>query len=86
VTELLKQAQYSPLPVSLMAASLFAVNKGFMDDLDVKKVLPFEHGLHQFLKTSHAALVDKIEQARALDKDAEAELTAAITSFKKSFA
>jgi F-type H+-transporting ATPase subunit alpha len=40
VTELLKQAQYSPLPISLMAASLFAVNKGFMDDVDVKKVLP----------------------------------------------
>src|SRR5579872_2434605 len=86
VTELLKQAQYSPLPISLMGASLFAVNKGFMDDLDVKKVLPFEHGLHQFLKSSHGALLDKIEQAKAIDKDAEAELTAAVTAFKKSFA
>ena len=47
VTELLKQAQYSPLPISLMGASLFAVNKGFMDDVDVKKMLAFEHGLHQ---------------------------------------
>ena len=86
VTELLKQAQYSPLPVSLMGATLFAVNKGFMDDLEVKKVLAFEHGLHQFLKTSHVALLDKIEKAKALDKEAEAELTAAITTFKKSFA
>jgi F-type H+-transporting ATPase subunit alpha len=42
VTELLKQAQYSPLSISLMGATLFAVNKGFMDDVDVKKVLPFE--------------------------------------------
>ena len=42
MTELLKQPQYSPLPISLMAASLFAVNKGFMDDVDVKKVLAFE--------------------------------------------
>jgi F-type H+-transporting ATPase subunit alpha len=82
----LKQTQYSPLPISLMGASLFAVNKGFMDDLDVKKVLPFEHGLHQFLKSSHGALLEKIEQSKALDKDAEAELTAAVTSFKKSFA
>ena len=86
MTELLKQAQYSPLPISLMGASLFSVNKGFMDDLEVKQVLPFEHGLHQFLKSSHGALLDKIEQARALDKDSEAELTTAITSFKKSFA
>ncbi|MDP2770771.1 MAG: F0F1 ATP synthase subunit alpha [Giesbergeria sp.] len=86
VTELLKQAQYSPLSISLMGATLFAVNKGFLDDLEVKKVLAFEHGLHQFLKTSHGALLDKIEQTKALDKDAEAELTNAITAFKKSFA
>ena len=86
VTELLKQAQYSPLPVSLMGATLFAVNKGFMDDLEIKKVLPFEHGLHQFLKSSYAPLLDKIEKAKALDKEAEAELTAAVTAFKKSFA
>src|SRR6201991_1563196 len=86
VTELLKQSQYSPLSISLMGASLFAVNKGFMDDLEIKQVLPFEHGLHEFLKSSHGALLDKIEQARALDKDSEAELMAAVTSFKKSFA
>ncbi len=38
------------------------MNKGFLDDLDVKKVLPFEHGLHQYLKSKHAALLDKIEE------------------------
>jgi F-type H+-transporting ATPase subunit alpha len=86
VTELLKQQQYSPLSISLMAATLFAVNKGFMDSIEVKQVLPFEHGLHQFLKSSHAPLLDKIEAAKAMDKDAEAELTAAVTAFKKSFA
>ncbi len=86
VTELLKQAQYQPLSISLMGATLFAVNKGFMDDIDVKKVLAFEAGLHQFLKTSHAALLGKIEQSKALDKDGEAELQAAIVAFKKTFA
>jgi len=86
VTELLKQAQYQPLPISLMAATLFAVNKGFMDDVEVKKVLSFEGGLHQFLKTSHAALLAKIEDKKALDKDAEAELQSAIVAFKKTFA
>src|SRR6218665_1385484 len=106
VTELLKQTQYSPLPISLMNATLFAVNKGFMDDIDVKKVLPFEHGFHQLLKTSHAALLetmgkngakwdvkpakpDDIGRAHAFKKvcqDAEAELVAAATSYKKSFA
>ncbi|MNV26060.1 ATP synthase subunit alpha [compost metagenome] len=106
VTELLKQTQYSPLPISLMNATLFAVNKGFMDDIDVKKVLPFEHGFHQLLKTSHAALLETMEKHGAkwdvkpakpddsaekqafkkVCQDAEAELLAAATSFKKSFA
>ncbi|MES2890033.1 MAG: F0F1 ATP synthase subunit alpha, partial [Pseudomonadota bacterium] len=106
VTELLKQAQYSPLPTSLMAATLYAVNKGFMDDIEVKKVLSFEHGLHQFLKTSHAPLLAQMEKdaqkwdAKEPKKDAapekaafakscqkaEADLNAAITAFKKSFA
>ena len=62
MTELLKQAQYSPLPISLMAASLFAVNKGYFDDLDVKKVLAFEHGLHQYLRDKHAPLLATIEK------------------------
>jgi F-type H+-transporting ATPase subunit alpha len=86
VTELLKQPQYSPLPISLMAASLFAVNKGFLDDIEIKKVLPFEHGLHAFLKDKHAGLLSKMEADKAMDKDAEAELNTAITAFKKSFA
>ena len=86
VTELLKQPQYSPLPISLMAASLFAVNKGFMDDVDVKKILAFESGLHTHLKTSHAAMLKKIEDSKALDKDAEAELSGAIAAFKKAYA
>jgi len=88
VTELLKQAQYSPLPISLMAASLFAANKGYMDSLEIKQVLPFEAGLHAHLKDKHAALLQRMEAGKALDKDkeAEAELTAAIEAFKKSFA
>ncbi|MEX8497003.1 MAG: F0F1 ATP synthase subunit alpha [Leptothrix ochracea] len=86
VTELLKQAQYSPLSVSLMGATLYAVNKGYLDDIDVKKVLPFEAGLHQFLKASHAALLKKLDDSKAMDKDAEAELQGAIAAFKKTFA
>ena len=57
-----------------------------MDDVDVKKILPFEHGLHAYLKDKHAALLSKVEESRALDKDAEATLTQAVADFKKSFA
>jgi F-type H+-transporting ATPase subunit alpha len=69
VTELLKQAQYSPLSISLMGATLFAVNKGFMDDIDVKKVLSSNTVCMQFLKDKHAALLAKLEADKAMDKD-----------------
>jgi F-type H+-transporting ATPase subunit alpha len=69
-----------------MAASLFAVNKGYMDDIESRRCC-LRGGLHH-LKTSHAALLQRMEGGKALDKDkeAEAELTAAIEAFKKSFA
>jgi len=85
VTELLKQAQYAPLTVSLMAVSLFAVNKGYLDDIEVREVLGFEHDLHKFLQTSNAELLKRIEDTKQLSKEDEAELTSAIENFKKSF-
>jgi F-type H+-transporting ATPase subunit alpha len=85
VTELLKQAQYSPLSISLMAATLYAANKGFLDDIEVKQVLHFEAGLHHYLKDKCTALLAKLEKDKAMDKDAEAELVKAIEAFKKSF-
>jgi F-type H+-transporting ATPase subunit alpha len=69
-----------------MGATLFAVNKGYLDDIAVNKVLAFEHGLHSHLKDKNAALLAKLEAAKAMDKDAEAELNTAIAAFKKSFA
>jgi F-type H+-transporting ATPase subunit alpha len=85
VTELLKQAQYSPLPISLMASTLYAANKGYLDDIEVNQVLHFEAGLHHHLKDKCAALLAKMEKDKALDKDAEADLVKAIETFKKSF-
>ena len=106
VTELLKQPQYSPLPISLMAASLFAVNKGYLDDIEVKKVprlrawparLP--EGQARRPAGNHREERRQVGQQAAKDSDsdekktfkkvcidAEAELTAAIGAFKKSFA
>jgi F-type H+-transporting ATPase subunit alpha len=69
-----------------MGATLFAVNKGYLDDIAINKVLPFEHGLHSYLRDKNAALLAKLEADKAMDKDAEAELNAAIAAFKKSFA
>jgi F-type H+/Na+-transporting ATPase subunit alpha len=62
------------------------VNKGFFDDIEGKKVLPFEHGLHAYLKDKHAPLLAKMEADKAMDKDAEAQLNDAVGAFKKTFA
>jgi F-type H+-transporting ATPase subunit alpha len=86
VTELLKQPQYSPLSISLMAATLYAANKGYLDDIDVKQVLHFEAGLHHHLKDKCANLLARMEKDKAMDKDAEAELIKAIEAFKATFA
>ena len=83
VTELLKQNQYSPLPISLMAVSLFAVNSGFLDDVAVKDVLPFEAELHAYMKENHSDLLRRIDDNKKLDKDDESTLAAAITDFKQ---
>jgi F-type H+-transporting ATPase subunit alpha len=85
VTELLKQAQYSPLSISLMGATLFAVNKGYLDDIEVKQVLHFESELHHHLREKHASLLAKLEADKAMDKEAEADLTLILDAFKKTF-
>ena len=85
VTELMKQLQYAPLSVSDMAVSLYASNEGFLDDVEVPRILAFEAALHQYVRQRHVALVSKIDTTKDLDKEAEAELKAAITEFKKSW-
>ncbi len=86
VTELMKQQQYSPLAVSEMAITLHAINKGFFDDVEVKKALDVEKQMHSFVKQKHAALVSKIETSKELDAEAELALSKAIEEFKATLA
>jgi F-type H+-transporting ATPase subunit alpha len=83
VVELLKQPQYQPQQVWELAVSLYAVNHGYLDDLDVRQVLPFEKALKDFLKTKHEALVQRIEDVKELSQDDDVALAAAIQEFKK---
>ncbi len=86
VTELMKQQQYAPLPIADMAVTLYAVNNGYFDDVEVPRLLAFEAALQQFVKTKHAALVAKVAETRELDADSEKTLVDAIAEFKKSWA
>ncbi|NYT67390.1 F0F1 ATP synthase subunit alpha [Pusillimonas noertemannii] len=83
VVELLKQPQYQPLQVWELAVSLFSVTKGYLDDLEVDQILPFEKALKDSLKSKNEALVQRIEDKKELSKEDEAELAAAIEDFKK---
>jgi F-type H+/Na+-transporting ATPase subunit alpha len=84
VTELMKQPQYAPLSVADQAVTLFAVNRGYYDDVPVEKALAFESGLRALLKSKYAALVDKIESTKDLDAEGEKALAAAIADFKQN--
>ncbi len=86
VTELMKQAQYSPMSIADMAIVLYAVNNGYFDDVEVARVLPFEAAMLQFVKTKQADLVSSILSKKELDADGEKTLAAAIAEFKKSWA
>jgi F-type H+-transporting ATPase subunit alpha len=84
VTELMKQPQYAPLSVAEQALTLFAVNRGYYDDVPVEKALAFESGLRTFVKSKYNELFDKIESTKDLDAEGEKALAAAIEDFKKN--
>jgi F-type H+-transporting ATPase subunit alpha len=84
VTELMKQKQYSPLSVAEMAASLFAADQGYIDDVENEKVLDFEHALHGYMRASQMDLMDKINDSGDYNDEIEASLRTAIEDFKAS--
>ena len=84
VTELMKQPQYQPLQVWEMALTLFAVNNGYFDDVDVKKALSAERSMRDHLKAKYAALVKTMEDKKDLSSDDEKALKAAIEDWKKN--
>ena len=85
MTELLKQPQYQPMPTEEQVASIYAASRGFLDDIEVKDVLPFEAGMLEMLRNEKSDILADIRNRQKLDDDLEARLTAAIKEFKVSF-
>jgi len=84
VTELMKQPQYQPLAVWEMALTLFAVNGGYMDDIDVRKALAAERSLREYCKANFTELVERIESTKDLTKEDEENLGEAVKDWKKN--
>lgn len=85
MTELLKQPQYQPMPTEEQVASIFAAARGFLDDIEVKDVLPFEAGLLETLRTAKSDILADIRERQKIDDDLEQRLSSAIKEFKASF-
>ena len=84
VTEVMKQPQYQPMAVWEMALTLFAVNNGFFEGVEMKAMASFERSLRDHIRSKHADLVDRIEKTKDLSKDDESALRSAIEQFKKT--
>ena len=81
-TELMKQAQYSPLGVAQMGFSLYALNEGYMNDVEVAKILDFEASMWAYVKSNNADLVAKVDEAGDYNDDIAAEIKSALDAFK----
>ncbi len=84
VTELMKQPQYHPLQVWEMALTLFAVNNGYFDGIEVKKALAAERSMRDYIKDKYAELSKRMEDRKDLSPEDEQALKAAIEDWTKS--
>ena len=85
IVELFKQPAFNPLPIELQVAVLFAMQKSFFDEIDVKTVVPAANSLKEFFTTRKEALLTEIRTKAALDKDLEAKLQSACEEWKATF-
>jgi len=85
LTELLKQAQYSPMPVEEQVASIFAGTQGYVDAVEVKDVVRYEQALLSYLRSEHAGILKTIRDTKQLDDDTAAKLKDALAAFGKQF-
>ena len=84
VTELMKQKQYKPMSVSQMAVSIYAVEKGFLKDVEIDKIMDFEESLQSFMASEYAELMAEIDKTGNYNDDIDAQLKAALEKFKQT--
>src|SRR3954462_9714369 len=85
IVELFKQSQYSPIPVEIQVAVIWAVQNGYVDDVPVERIKPFQAEWTDFLTTRKADLLKKIGEQKALSDELKAELKTAADQFKQTW-
>ena len=82
VMELMKQKQYAPLSVADIAVSLFTVEKGYLDDVELEKVGDFEAALHDYMRNERKDLMAEIQEQAEYTESIEAALHESLKDFK----
>ena len=85
LVELLKQPQYSPFPVEEQVVSIWAGSNGHLDDVPVEDVGRFESEFLDFLRRSHAGILQSIRESLALSEDTVTALKDAVEEFRNGF-
>ena len=80
--EVLKQAQNVPLPVGQQVAIIYALNEGYLDDVDVENIKTWEQEFHNYITSNHSDLLDDI--SNALSDESKLQLNSAIEQFRDS--
>ena len=86
VMEILKQKQYAPLSVAQQAVSLYAVDRGYLDDVELDRVAGFEAALQDYMASRHAEFMNEIESNPVFSDEVDARLKSAIDDFKANHA
>ena len=84
ITELIKQKQYAPMSVAQQSLSIFAADRGYMDDVDVEKIGSFEEALHGYFTSEKADLEKSINDTGDWNDDIEKQFTEIVEQFKKT--
>jgi len=85
LTEVLKQAQYVPMPVEEQVAIIFAAVRGYLDEVDIGDVKRYEEEFFANLRDKHAGILHNLKSSTTLDKETEALLVKAVEEFTSSF-
>jgi F-type H+-transporting ATPase subunit alpha len=85
IVELFKQPALSPISIELQAITIFALQRGFYDAFDIKKVNAASVSIREFFKNRKDALLTEIRTKAALDKDLEAKIVTALEEWKSTY-
>ena len=85
IKEVLKQSQYSPMPVELQVIMIYVVTKKHLLDVPVDRVTEFEKNFIEFLKTNYPEIPNSIKDTKEISDETDEKLVKAINEFKDSF-